>query len=101
MSDIYFDDWWESNKFKGTSTTRTWCEQAWMAAKAQPVQYVITAPDEITRLKAELAEAQRDAARYLWLRENFQFIKLDDWIQDDGQEQLDAAIDAAMSEGRE
>ena len=45
------------------------------------------------RLKAELAEAKKDAERYRWLRNNPVWVGYDSDFRPD---EIDAAIDAAM-----
>lgn len=67
--------------------------------------------DEIERLRAALAEAERDAARYRWLRNETAIAdrplasvvwkrKMDrgssEWVNTASPESLDAAIDAAL-----
>ena len=62
---------------------------------------------EIERLRARLAEAERDAARYRWVREH-PLMSDEEWAEAERQgfrllppEKMDAAIDAAMGESRE
>ena len=70
--------------------------------------------DEIKRLRAKLAEAERDAARYRWLRdEQFRYgspplaaivwkanynRQCSDWVNSIDAAHIDAAIDAAMQQ---
>ncbi len=61
---------------------------------------------EIESLRAQLSEAQQDAARYRWLREGrMEFGNQDGadastfwWVVDFEPEEADALIDAAMKE---
>jgi septal ring factor EnvC (AmiA/AmiB activator) len=67
--------------------------------------------EQMANLRRELAEAQRDAARYRWLKDNCYcapprddpgpYIVHDTLTHDDWRGQLDAAIDAAMAEPKE
>ena len=68
---------------------------------------VLACFDEIVRLRAELAAAQLDAARYRWLRDKSQpqnrngpglYWYLPRFMQGTKEEQLDAAIDNATKE---
>lgn len=68
---------------------------------------VLACFDEIVRLRAELAAAQLDAARYRWLRDKSQpqnrngpglYWHLPRFMQGTKEEQLDAAIDNATKE---
>ena len=51
------------------------------------MEALAAAQAELTRLRAELAEARKDAQRYRWLKENEKFPGA-----------IDAVIDAAMSQ---
>ena len=68
-----------------------------------PHRVLHDAADEIERLRARLAEAERDAARYRWLRkarEHWDVLHREDedaYWQDLAGNELDAAIDAAMA----
>ena len=68
------------------------------------------------RLRRELAEAQRDAARYRWLRNESTAVQMPlasivwkvngdrrsgEWLNSCGAYQIDYAIDAAMAEPKE
>jgi len=64
---------------------------------------VLACFDEIVRLRAELAAAQLDAARYRWLRENLDNTEapeeLYEYLGDiPTAEEFDAAIDSAIKE---
>ena len=69
-----------------------------------------TEQDEIEALHARIAELERDALRYRWLRlqspsnEYHQIMNwvdgIDDWISWASPEDVDTAIDRAMRDGR-
>ena len=50
-------------------------------------------------LRAQLAEAQRDAERYRWLREGNGYYPEE--IGEPGGDRMDAAIDAALAKGKQ
>jgi hypothetical protein len=74
---------------RGVHTCHEHCERPMCV-----MQRAITERDStIERLRARLAEAERDAARYRWLREVFSW---NDRLRTRFDASIDAAIDAAM-----
>ena len=57
--------------------------------------------DERDALAARLAEAERDAARYRWLREHTVHSGLESFVGRHDAQFLDIAVDAAMTADRE
>lgn len=51
--------------------------------------------DEIIRLRQQLAECQKDSARYRWLRNNPTWMG---WDADYRADEVDTSVDAAMGE---
>ena len=70
--------------------------RAGAADGAHPLTLLSEAADEIDRLRAELAEARRDAERYRWLRN---VASGSDWLQmaEMTPEATESWIDAALS----
>jgi hypothetical protein len=76
---------------------RKWCQDNVWGDKCEdcdevPTRYVRA--DIHDALAARLAEAERDAARYRWLRQNSNFLG---WEPDYLPEFVDRAVDRAMS----
>jgi hypothetical protein len=105
-------DQYRRHRFKGvrkmSDTPRTDIAQHNMGSVAEP-HYVVDV--EVAQgLERELAEAKKNAERYRWLRDHAQntLIGVYEWVERDGRQQmawlasneLDAAIDAAMKEGK-
>lgn len=65
-----------------------------------PLPIMIEAADRIAELDAALAEAQKDAARYALLRRGQQWSIINGIGDALRADDLDAAIDAAMQEGK-
>lgn len=78
-----------------------WRPDIWMT-HAQAVYACSVGPDSILALITRMREAERDAARYRWLRErgdacqwmNIIRVDIEEFVMQDNA--LDAAIDAAM-----
>lgn len=75
-------------------TTNEWAShQVYVKAK----KMVQKQDEELATLRQQLAEAQRDAARYRWLRDDATK-ETREWITKQSITTLDAAIDAAIKQ---
>jgi len=82
------------SNWKDAEITRLRAELAEAYARIDNI--VFDASDELRTVYAELAEARKDAERYRWLRQPPQYMG---WVLGDFQaEFIDTEIDAAMAE---
>ncbi len=72
-------------------------EVSWCDSQVFPFDVKYVRSDEVDRLRARVAELERDAARYRWLRGTIFLAAVDGYENSYRREKLDAFIDNAMA----
>ena len=90
-----FPTWWTNDAWNTWQAATKAERERWVKRVLEPVKFALTS--EIESLRAQLAECQRDAERYRWLRNNTSIMTFEQqkWVT---SHKLDMQVDLAMSE---